>query len=191
MGEKVMVDFPGFITRDRDTRHLLVGDDTHVLLSMSILSELYRRLFASLGFDGTAKIIYESTKKGTFEVQQNLIKAYHVSIKTKEELSQRISKISASIQTYGHGRGTTVKTNGEFIFRVKSSVVAETLKGNGLDRPVCFFIAGFFAGMADAFGELLKPPISYECTETKCIVNGAPYCEFKLVPKKSGKALTK
>ncbi len=191
MGEKVMVDFPGFITRDSRTRHLLVGDDTHVLLSMTILSELYRRLFTSLGFDETAKIIYESTKKGTFEVQKNLIKAYRVSIKTNEDLSKRISRISASIQTYGHGRGSMVKTNKEFIFQVRNSVVAEALKDSGWNRPVCYFIAGFFAGMADAFGELHKPPISYDCIETKCIASGAAYCEFKLVPQKAGKALTK
>ena len=48
MGEKVMVDFPGFITRDRETRHLLVGDDSHVLLSNTIIVELHRQLFASL-----------------------------------------------------------------------------------------------------------------------------------------------
>ena len=184
MGEKVMVDFPGFITRDSETRHLLVGDDTHVLLSNSIITELYRQLFISLGFDETNRIIYESTKKGTFQVQKNLIRAYRVTIRGEAELVNRIAKIPTAIQTYGHGRGSTVKSGKEFIFRVKNSVVAESLKDSEWGRPVCHFLAGFFAGMADAFAELRQPVITYLCVETKCIASGAPYCEFKLVPQK-------
>lgn len=185
MGEKVMVDFPGFITRDSETRHLLVGDDTHVLLSNTIITELYRQLFTSLGFEETNRIIYESTKKGTYQVQKNLIRDYRVTIKGEQDLINRIAKISASIQTYGHGRGSTVKSSKEeFIFRVKNSVVAESLRDSEWGRPVCYFLAGFFTGMADAFGELRSPPITYSCVETKCIASGAPYCEFKLVPQK-------
>lgn len=65
MGEKVMVDFPAFITRDSETRYLLVGDDSHVLLSNTIIAEIYRRLFTALGYEETARIIYQSAKKGT------------------------------------------------------------------------------------------------------------------------------
>lgn len=186
MGEKVMVDFPGFITRDSETRHLLVGDDTHVLLSNTIIGELYRQLFTSLGFEETARIIYESTKKGTFQVQKNLMKAYRVTVKGEDELISRISKIPLAIQTYGHGRGSTVKSGKEFVFRVKNSVIAELLRDGEWGRPVCYFLAGFLAGMANAFGEQLKPPITYSCVETKCVASGAAHCEFKLSPEPGG-----
>jgi len=183
MGEKVMVDFPGFITRDKDTRHLMVGDDSHVLLSNTINAELHRQMFTSLGFDEAARIIYESTKKGTHEVQRNLIRAYRVTLEGEDDLSNRISRLPLYIQTYGHGKGRTIKRGKEFIFEVKDSSVAQYLKEDQLGRPVCHFLAGFFAGMAEAYAELIEPPIQYSCVETKCIAAGDPHCEFKLSPQ--------
>ena len=183
MGEKVMIDFPGFITRDSETRHLLVGDDSHVLLSNTIIAELYRQLFTSLGFEETARIIYESTKKGTYQVQKNLIKAYRVTLKGEEDFINRISRLPLYVQTYGHGKGSTVERGKECIFRVKNSVIAEYLKESEWGRPVCHFLAGFFAGMAEAYAELIKPTSSYSCVETKCIASGDPYCEFRLYPQ--------
>ncbi len=183
MGEKVMVDFPGFITRDSETRHLLVGDDSHVLLSNTIIAELHRQLFNSLGFDEAARIIYESTKKGTCQVQRNLIRAYRGTLKGEEDLSNRISRLPLYIQSYGHGKGKTIKRGKEFIFEVKDSSVAQYLKENQLGRPVCHFLCGFFAGMAEAYAELIEPAVHYSCVETKCIAAGDPHCEFKLSPQ--------
>lgn len=179
MGEKVMVDFPGFITRDSETRHLLVGDESHVLLGNSIITEIYQRLFTSLGYEETGRIIYESAKKGSYQVQKKLIKSYRITFKKEEDFSRRISRLPLYIQTYGHGRGKTTARGKEFIFQVRDSSVAESLKDVGLGKPVCFFLAGFFAGMAEAYSELVKPA-SYSCVETKCVAKGDPYCEFKL-----------
>lgn len=183
MGEKVMVDFPGFITRDKANRHLLVGDDSHVLLSNTIIAELHRQLFNSLGFDEAARLIYESTKKGTREVQRNLIRAYRVTLRGEDDLSNRISKLPLYIQTYGHGKGKTIERGKEYIFEVKDSSVAEYLKESQLGRPVCHFLAGFFAGMAEAYAELITPTSAYSCVETKCIAAGDPRCEFILSPQ--------
>ena len=170
-----MVDFPGFVTRDSETRYLLVGDDGHVLLSNSIIAEIYHRLFSALGYEKTPKIIYESAKKGTYQVQKNLIAAYRVTLKDEEDLSNRISRLPLYIQTCGHGRGKTVQRGEEFIFMVRHSSVAESFKNSGLERPVCHFLAGFFAGMAEAYAELVKPSISYSCVETKCVATGDPH----------------
>lgn len=186
MGEKVMIDFPGFITRDSETRHLLVGDDSHVLLSNTIIAELHRQLFSSLGYEETARIIYGSTKKGTYQVQRNLMEAYRVTLKGEEDLSNRIARLPLYIQAYGHGWGKTIQRGKEFIFRVGDSSIAESLKNNGLEKPVCFFLAGFFAGMAEAYAKLLKLSLSYSCVETKCIAVSDPYCEFKLYPQEAG-----
>ena len=183
MGEKVMVDFPGFITRDKDTRHLLVGDDSHVLLSNTIIAELHHQLFTSLGFDEAARIIYESTKKGTHEVQRNLIKAYRVTLKGEEDLDNRISRLPLYIHAYGHGKGRTLQRDREFVFEVRDSSVAEYLKESQLGRPVCHFLAGFFAGMAEAYAELIEPALPYSCVETKCIAVGDAHCEFRLSPQ--------
>lgn len=183
MGEKVMVDFPGFITRDSETRHILVGDDSQVLISNTIIAELHRQLFTSLGYEETARIIYESVKKGTYEVQKNLIKAYRVTLKGEEDFSNRIAKLPLYIQSYGHGRGKTIERGKEFLFAVRDSSVAQYLKDSELGRPVCHFLAGFFAGMAQAYAELIQPSSSYSCVETKCIALGDPQCEFRLFPE--------
>ncbi len=182
MGEKVMVDFPGFITRDKSTRHLLVGDDSHVLLSTTIIAELHRQLFRSLGFDQAARLIYESTKKGTAEVQTNLIKAYRVALKGTDDLENRIARFPLYIQTFGHGKGKTIEKGREFTFEVKDSSIAEYLKESQLGRPVCYFLCGFFAGMAEAYAGLVEPVTHFDCVETQCIAAGAATCEFKLSP---------
>lgn len=186
MGEKVMVDFPAFITRDSETRYLLVGDDSHVLLSNTIIAEIYRRLFTVLGYEETARIIYQSAKKGTYQVQKNLLAAYHVTLKGEEDFTNRISRMPLYIQTYGHGRGKTIQRGEEFIFTVRNSSVAESLKNSGLGRPVCHFLAGFFAGMAEAYAELLETPHSCSCVETRCVASGDPHCEFKLSTQGAG-----
>ncbi len=186
MGEKVMVDFPGFITRDSEARHLLVGDDSHVLLSNTIIAEIYRRLFIALGYEETGKIIYESAKQGTYQVQKNLIAAYRVTLKDQDDFTNRVSRLPLYIQTYGHGRGKTIQRGEEFIFTVRYSSVAESFKNDGLGRPVCHFLAGFFAGMAEAYAELVKPYRSYSCVETKCVAKGDPHCEFKLFAQEAG-----
>ncbi|MFC1906745.1 V4R domain-containing protein [Chloroflexota bacterium] len=182
MGEKVMVDFPGFITRDKSNRHLLVGDDSHVLLSNTIIADLHRQLFDSLGFDEAARLVYATTKKGTLEVQSNLIRAYRVTLKGADDLENRISRFPLYIQTFGHGKGKTIERGKEFVFEVKDSSIAEYLKDSQLGRPVCYFLCGFFAGMAEAYAALVEPAAHYDCVETKCIAAGAPNCEFKLSP---------
>jgi len=48
---------------------------------------------------------------------------------------------------------------------------------------VCHFLAGFFAGMAEAYAELIEPSTQYSCVETKCIAAGDLRCEFKLSPQ--------
>lgn len=189
MGEKVMVDFPGFITRDSETRHLLVGDDSGVMLSNMIIADTYRRLYSAFGYEKTARFVYEGTKNGSYKVQKNLIVAHGVTLKSEEELTSRIAKLPLYIQTYGYGRGKTVQQGEEFIFEVRYSNVAESLKNQGFKRPVCHFLAGFFAGAAEAWAEMVEPSRSYSCVETKCVAIGDPHCEFRLVAQESKQGL--
>jgi predicted hydrocarbon binding protein len=180
MGEKVMVDFPGFITRDSKSMHLLVGDDSHVLLSDTIIAEMYRRLCSTLGYENAARIIYDSAKKGSYEVQKKLIVTYKVALRNENDLRDRIARLPLYIQTYGHGRGKTVRQGADYVFEVKYSSVGECLKNQGMEKPTCHFLAGFFAGMAEAYAEQIKPGVSYSCVETRCVAVGDPCCEFSL-----------
>jgi len=61
--------------------------------------------------------------------------------------------------------------------KVKNSFIAT---GYGKTKePVCYSVAGIFAGAGDIlFGRRM------ECRETKCIAKGDPYCEFEAYPEK-------
>jgi predicted hydrocarbon binding protein len=190
MGEKVMVDFPAFVTRDSEKMWLLVHDDSHLLLSNSVIAELYKQMLATLGYRKTMKIMYDSAKKGTHDVQREIMKAYNLSVRSDVELRRRIASIPFYIQTYGHGRGRTVTRGDDFIFRVKHSSLAEHLKNSNPEGPVCAFVAGFFAGMAEVFASS-KKPAAYTCVERKCIALGDPFCEFKLSPSRKSPVTTK
>ena len=60
MRKKVMVDFPAFITRDSETRHILVGDESFALVPNGIIAETYPRLLQSAGYDKSEKIMVET-----------------------------------------------------------------------------------------------------------------------------------
>ena len=60
VGTKIMVDFPAFITRDSETKHILVGDDSFALVPNGILAETYSRLLQSAGYDKSEKIMVET-----------------------------------------------------------------------------------------------------------------------------------
>ena len=183
MGEKVMVDFPGFITRDSETLWLMVGNDSHVLLSNTVIAEMHRQLFAALGYKETMRIMYQSAWKGAHVVQKDLSGAYHLTIKDDEALSRRIARIPLYIQTYGHGRGKTLQRGKEFVFQVKHSAIGMSLKDGQAEGPVCSFLCGFFAGMAEVYAELLRPT-NFMCVETRCVATGDPHCEFRLTAEK-------
>lgn len=186
MTEKVMVDFPGFITRDKVTRHLLVHNNSHVLISNTTVAEMYLRLFIALGHEETGKIIYQSAKTGAYQVQKTLIASYKVTLRSQEDFINRVLKLPFYVQTYGLGTGHAVRRVEEFLFIVRNSSIGESLKGSGLQRPVCYFLAGFFAGITQAYAELLSPLLVYDCVETRCIAIGDTHCEFKLFPREAG-----
>jgi predicted hydrocarbon binding protein len=181
MGEKVMVDFPGFITRDKVTHHLLVGDHSAVLFSNSIIAELYRQMFKSLGYEKTSDLLYRAVEKGAYEVQRKLIKAYHLKHLSQDEFKKRVLRLPLQIDTYGYGRGSVIAAEPDIIFKVTDSSLAKSLKGFKVDGGACFHLSGFFAGMTQAYAELLDDKNKYQFVETQCILNGAPHCEFKLI----------
>lgn len=62
--------------------------------------------------------------------------------------------------------------NGNTFLRIKQSFIAE-IYGEA-KKSVCHFLCGFFIGvLEEVFGKKLT------CEESKCIVKGDPYCEFR------------
>jgi predicted hydrocarbon binding protein len=185
VGTKVMVDFPAFITRDSETKHILVGDESFALVPNGIIAETYSRLLESSGYDEVGKIMYESARKVAYEGQKHLIQAFNITLKTRQDFVAKLSELLFYISTFGYGIGEGEEQGEEFVFRIRHSFVAEYLKGMAWQKPVCLFLAGILAGGAQAYAELLEAPSSYSCVETKCIAIGDPYCEFHLAASKS------
>ena len=185
VGTKIMVDFPAFITRDSETKHILVGDESFALVPNGIIAETYSRLLESSGYDEVGKIMYESARKVAYEGQKHLIQAFNITLKTRQDFVAKLSELLFYISTFGYGIGEGEEQEEEFVFRIRHSFVAEYLKGKALKKPVCLFLAGILAGGAQAYAELLEAPSSYSCVETKCIAIGDPYCEFHLAASKS------
>jgi hypothetical protein len=55
-----MVDFPAFITRDSETKHISVGDGSFASIPNGIIAETYSRLLQSAGCDRSEKIMAET-----------------------------------------------------------------------------------------------------------------------------------
>jgi len=58
------------------------------------------------------------------------------------------------------------------VIRIENCATARKSKSN---RPMCHFVSGFISGVADAVLNEVT-----ECSETKCIASGDPFCEFKV-----------
>lgn len=58
------------------------------------------------------------------------------------------------------------------VIRIENCATARKCKSN---KPICHFISGFISGVADAILNEVT-----ECTETKCMAKGDPFCEFKV-----------
>jgi len=178
--KKVMVDFPAFITRDSETRHILVGDESFALVPNGIIAEIYSRLLQSSGYDEVSKAMYESARKVAYDGQKHLIQAFNITLKTRQDFVQVLSQLLSYISSFGYGIGDIEEQGEGLVFRIRHSFVGEYLKGKGFEKPVCHCLAGILAGGAQAYAELLAEPALYSCMETKCIAIGDPYCEFHL-----------
>jgi predicted hydrocarbon binding protein len=61
-------------------------------------------------------------------------------------------------------------TKKEAVIRIENCATARRSKSN---RPMCYFVSGFISGVAYAITNEDR-----NCSETKCIARGEPFCEF-------------
>ncbi|MDY6964936.1 MAG: 4-vinyl reductase [Halobacteriota archaeon] len=174
---KEVIDIPPFMSQDKYSKHLLVGDIRHLLIDNETVSGLYLILARSIGQEMANRFFYDSVKKAAISLQKNLIELSNVEIGDPVE---KISKIPLFISSYGYGAGDTIKVDPEtqsFTFRIEYSFIAKELVEEHFEVPVCSFLAGIFAGVGEAFTGR-----EYSCVEVHCSANGYPYCEFELFP---------
>ncbi|MDY6930891.1 MAG: 4-vinyl reductase [Halobacteriota archaeon] len=169
-----------FFDRDKVSKHIQIGGVPHSLIDNRTIAELYLVLIGSIGKEMTRRFFYDSSKKAAFNLQKTMIETSNAQTNDREEIVKRISKLPFYLSSYGYGTGVTLKSDvksGKFVFRMEHSFIADELKDRGLTNPTCSFIAGIFAGLAEAWtGE------EYSCREIHCASNGYPFCDFELFP---------
>ena len=144
------------------------------IVPTSILCDLQKGLIDSIGFKAAYKKIYESAKEGSREYNKNFIKKQGFTDKRK------IIDWQSKIVTFaGWGNVEIAEIDfdkDEYTSHFKNSPFPEIYGKSGY--PIDIITAGFISG---AFSGSLNKQL--ECVETKCIANGAPYCEFKVASK--------
>ena len=169
-----------FFDRDEESRHLKIGGVPHSLIDNGTIAELYVFLIRSIGKEMTRRLFYDSAKNAACNLQKSMLDISDAKTDDVDMLVDRISKFPFYVSSYGYGTGETIKSDarsGKFIFRIEHSFIADELKDRGLESPTCSFIAGIFAGLAEAWtGE------EYSCREIHCASNGFPFCDFELFP---------
>ena len=150
------------------------------MIDNGTIAELYVFLIRSIGKEMTRRLFYDSAKNAACNLQKSMLDISDAKTDDVDMLVDRISKFPFYVSSYGYGTGETIKSDarsGKFIFRIEHSFIADELKDRGLESPTCSFIAGIFAGLAEAWtGE------EYSCIEVHCASNGFPFCDFELFP---------
>ncbi len=172
------LELPDFVTRNTDTRHILVGGMPHSLIGNGMAADLFAHLIRTIGPGMAGRFFYDSSKEYICDLQSNLIRLHGTTF-TEEKLLDNLSNLPFYLSTYGYGTGEVVidAENKSLLVKMQNSFIAEELKDEGFDKPVCYYLAGAIAGIAEACAGT-----EYSCIETKCIANGDPHCEFELSP---------
>ncbi|MDY6864362.1 MAG: 4-vinyl reductase [Halobacteriota archaeon] len=169
-----------FFDRDEESRHFRIGGVPHALIDNETIAELYVLLIRSIGKEMTRRFFYDSAKKAAFNLQKRMIETSDAITDDPDKIVERISMFPYYLSSYGYGTGETIKSDassGKYVFRIEHSFISDELKTRGLEDPTCSFIAGIFAGLAEAWtGE------EYSCRELHCASNGSPFCDFELFP---------
>ncbi|MFH1753167.1 MAG: diguanylate cyclase [Candidatus Omnitrophota bacterium] len=87
---------------------------------------------------------------------------------------KNIGQLEKTLKSLGIGRAKVVKCSEDsVVIRVYNDITSMGIKN--LKKPICYFEAGFLAGMLE---KMLKFKVELE--ETKCRAMDHPYCQFEL-----------
>lgn len=170
------LELPDIIERDERTPHIVVGGMPHVLVGTSILAGLASHMIKIIGYDMTGRFLYDSTKGYLRNLQNTLIDSFGIK-RTDEEFLVRVAALPFYLSAYGFciGNAEIDREKQTITLKLRESFIAKELTEEGYDRPICHFLAGAFAGFAEAWaGE------ECSCIETKCMAMGHPHCEFEV-----------
>ncbi len=165
-----------------DSHPLRVSEAGRVLLfSQASFASALNRMRDAMGPGGSV-LLYDFGQHMGEELVAEASRAFGVDF-VRANLGYSLRFFSAM----GWGQIELVEADvGQGHFRLLVRESFECFRAEGAKVPRAQLIRGMFAG---TFAGLVGAPVS--CTETKCIAQGDPYCEFEVdrVPSKSADAL--
>lgn len=125
-------------------------------------------------------VVYEAERKAIKEAVPQIIGVKELDMLVKNSKISKKSVIQNLIDVFNQtGLGLLKldefdEKNLHFIIIVENSPIPEEYEKR--DTPVCFHLAGIFAGAAEA---IFMVPMT--CNEVKCASMGDNYCEFEII----------
>ena len=137
-----------------------------IIVSIETFVNLQKDAEKLLGFDGASVLLYETGKKAGMRWINRFSKEW--GLKDKKFL-EAVQEFYAEL---GWGKFRVEENNEEdLIVKVENSFIARGY-GNS-DVPICHFLRGYNAGLAEA----LKGK-DIDAEEVKCAAKGDEFCEF-------------
>ena len=134
-----------------------------------VLRDWQKQMINDFGYKKAFEKVYQATKTGSDEYNQNFIKKE--GFRDKRQIINWQTRI---VSMSGWGEIEIAKIDfekDEYTAHFKEIPFAKTY--GKTTYPVDFLVCGFIAG---GFSASLKKEL--ECLETKCVAKGDPYCEF-------------
>lgn len=147
-----------------DKGNFLVLGNPSIIMSSETFICMQKGAEEMLGFDGAAVLYYEAGKKSG----ENWIKRFNDEWELEDQ--RFIEAVQNHFADVGWGRFSI--TNGdEIVVRVENSFISNVYGRS--DKPVCHFLRGYNAGLAEALSDR-----SLDSEETQCAAKGDECCEF-------------
>lgn len=150
-------------------------------LESRFLRSMEQREYEKIIGPTTKTILYNVSKKFSVKMFSNFL-GYE---KSKKESLENMLKL---LPTLGYGVFKLINYDEdklEFKVTAWNSYNATVYEGGGTEKPICYELSGFLAGMFEIIFE--KEMI---CEEEKCISMGEKFCNFK-IKKSTGKGVRK
>jgi predicted hydrocarbon binding protein len=150
---------------DKDKAEIRIADTDWVLMRTSTFRAM---------IEGTEKILGSATEPIWWEI------AKHAGTDFARELL-KVGTDPEEVPTmleifFTQGGWGTIKSKIDLtkkaVIRIENCATARKSKSN---KPICYFVSGFISGVADAMLNEVT-----DCSETKCMAKGDPFCEFKV-----------
>jgi len=164
-----------------DGAKTIIAGQRGLLLSIKNIVNQQKEIERIVGH-GWGEVIYEAERKAIKEAVPQIVGVKELDMLLKNSKISKKAIIQNLIGLFNQtGLGLLKlsefnEKNSYFIVTVENSPIPEEYEKR--DAPVCFHLAGIFAGAAEAI--FMMPMI---CKEVKCVSMGHQYCEFKIMKR--------